>query len=350
MVTLLRRWLEGSLAGSQAGFMLAAVLSCSAISAVAWNASGHMQISVSAFDRLEPQLQDRVVALLRQHPRYRQDFLALMPLSIREASDSIRGRWLVAFAGTWPDVARNFVHVSGRKQREQLAEKYNRPRWHYINRPVFLTPEDRKALAPKIRPEPIHWQAERPRLSLNLLQALDFLMQTQLDPDTTASEQGLYLSWILHLVADLHQPLHDASLYARRVFPRGDRGGNDLLVEDDVSLHWLWDSALGKEENVNRLPPMPLPARASGENEMSLERIDLWSQTAHHLAASRVYTAALRAQIKTAEQSPVRLHLTTGYREQMRQLASAQARLASLRLEKVLRWLLAGSSKPSAPD
>jgi len=66
-----------------------------------------------------------------------------------------------------------------------------------------------------------------------------------------------------HVLGDMHQPLHNMSLYTSH-FKSGDRGGNDVKVElkidqselkyemDDThdlkeikELHALWDSVLG---------------------------------------------------------------------------------------------------------
>ena len=46
------------------------------------------------------------------------------------------------------------------------------------------------------------------------------------------------LKWVVHLVADLHQPLHAIA---------DDRGGNDVLVQfngHQTNLHRLWDGDL----------------------------------------------------------------------------------------------------------
>jgi hypothetical protein len=57
------------------------------------------------------------------------------------------------------------------------------------------------------------------------------------DPATTAERRRLALRFILHIVQDLHQPLH-----ANR---RDDRGGNDIrlrILGRDSNLHRVWDS------------------------------------------------------------------------------------------------------------
>jgi len=53
----------------------------------------------------------------------------------------------------------------------------------------------------------------------------------------SARQQSEYLKMLIHMVGDLHQPLH--------VGKPGDRGGNDVKVKwagDDSNLHRVWDS------------------------------------------------------------------------------------------------------------
>ncbi|MHA7815288.1 MAG: S1/P1 nuclease [Pseudohaliea sp.] len=59
------------------------------------------------------------------------------------------------------------------------------------------------------------------------------------DPATPAPRRALALRFALHIIQDLHQPLHAGG--------RDDRGGNDFAVIVDgrrSNLHRLWDSGL----------------------------------------------------------------------------------------------------------
>ena len=61
------------------------------------------------------------------------------------------------------------------------------------------------------------------------------LGDTQLDPE----RRGVALKWLIHLLGDVHQPLHAAD--------RHDRGGNDLRVflnGRQKRLHEIWDVEL----------------------------------------------------------------------------------------------------------
>src|SRR5207244_1603954 len=69
--------------------------------------------------------------------------------------------------------------------------------------------------------------------------------------DLGGADRAIALCWVLHLVGDIHQPLHACTRYSAQ-FPAGDQGGNELMVLRDppyansqMSLHHLWDSLPG---------------------------------------------------------------------------------------------------------
>jgi len=45
----------------------------------------------------------------------------------------------------------------------------------------------------------------------------------------TDEEKEIYLTWLLHLIGDIHQPLHCTAVFSEQ-FPNGDKGGNDAFV------------------------------------------------------------------------------------------------------------------------
>src|SRR5262249_32517443 len=52
------------------------------------------------------------------------------------------------------------------------------------------------------------------------------------------------LSWLLHLVGDVHQPLH-CTTRVSATKPEGDDGGNGVKVTPSTKLHFFWDDVLG---------------------------------------------------------------------------------------------------------
>jgi hypothetical protein len=78
------------------------------------------------------------------------------------------------------------------------------------------------------------------------LDALNRFSATLKDPNASLADKQLALRFIVHLVADLHQPLHAGKCC--------DKGGNDVKVKwfgKDTNLHAVWDSALIDEEQLS---------------------------------------------------------------------------------------------------
>ena len=94
--------------------------------------------------------------------------------------------------------------------------------WHYVNIPLSASTYDEALYCPQPR-----------GCVLSVLpRQITILGDRQAPPD----ERGLALRLIVHLVADLHQPLHSGDA--------GDRGGNLRKVRwggRETSLHGLWD-------------------------------------------------------------------------------------------------------------
>jgi hypothetical protein len=78
------------------------------------------------------------------------------------------------------------------------------------------------------------------------LEALNRFRAALRDPDATLADKQLALRFIVHLVGDLHQPLHVGKCC--------DNGGNEVKVKwfgRDLNLHSVWDSALVDEEQLS---------------------------------------------------------------------------------------------------
>lgn len=67
--------------------------------------------------------------------------------------------------------------------------------------------------------------------------ALEKYRKVLLDSNSTRDEKSLAIKWIVHIIADLHQPLHAGNGL--------DRGGNNFKVKFfgfDTNLHSVWDT------------------------------------------------------------------------------------------------------------
>lgn len=78
------------------------------------------------------------------------------------------------------------------------------------------------------------------------LEALQRYTATLRDPNASLADKQLALRFVVHLVGDLHQPLHVGKCC--------DKGGNEVKVKwfgRDLNLHSVWDSALVDDEQLS---------------------------------------------------------------------------------------------------
>jgi hypothetical protein len=126
-------------------------------------------------------------------------------------------------ASTWSDWVRS-----------HHREQFDHPTWHYINYPIVPT---NSAVDPA--------KHEPPAQQENVINQLAVCVE--IIRTGTEEERAVYLTWLFHLVGDIHQPLHCTAVYSER-FPEGDRGGNLALIRirsGPINLHSFWDGLLG---------------------------------------------------------------------------------------------------------
>ena len=78
------------------------------------------------------------------------------------------------------------------------------------------------------------------------LEALNHFSKVLQDPNASLADKQLALRFIVHLVGDLHQPLHVGKCC--------DKGGNDVKVTwfgKPTNLHAVWDSQLVDDEQLS---------------------------------------------------------------------------------------------------
>ncbi len=177
----------------KAGFVLAAALVTAVPSPVfAWGKTGHRVVAAIA----EPQLS----GLARAH-----------------VQEILGGGESLDEAANWPDEMRS--------DPAPFWQKTATP-WHYVTLNGIIYD---------------HAPAEG-----DALEALNHYRDVLRDPRATLAEKQTALRFIVHLVGDLHQPLHVGKCC--------DRGGNEVKVKwfgRDLNLHSVWDSALVDEEQLS---------------------------------------------------------------------------------------------------
>jgi hypothetical protein len=202
--------------------------------AFAWDDAGHKITAWIAWNQMTPPVRAKVSEILLTAPEDSH-------LSAYFATDSrsldARQRELFMIASTWPDIVRD-------RRFPNRYQRYHRGNWHYIN---------------------TFWKKENGKFVMLELQDVDAGRATEklyefekaiADPNLSDADKAIAIAWILHIIGDIHQPLH-ASGRVTEQEPRGDLGGNLFLLtpegtprDQQVNLHWFWDSIVGR--NVPR--------------------------------------------------------------------------------------------------
>ena len=173
--------------------LVAAALAAAAIPApaLAWGKTGHRVVAALADAQLS--------GLARAHVK------------------EILGVESLDEAATWPDDMRSAP--------DQFWQKIATP-WHYVTLNGIIY--------------------DRAPSEGDALEALNRFRATLQDPNASLADKQLALRFVVHIVGDLHQPLHVGKCC--------DRGGNDVKVKwfgRDLNLHSVWDSALVDEEQLS---------------------------------------------------------------------------------------------------
>ena len=306
--------------------VLTALALLPAAPAHAWDDVGHMTVASIAWRRLSPAARARAVALLRAAP----SDAGLAQLRPNAGGPEARDRALFARAATWPDIV---------KDRRDMARvrRYSHSHWHYDNHYWRTDAAGRPVAVPELPPEPEN-AAER-------IVALTAALR---DTRRSDAERAIDLAWVLHLVGDVHQPLHASSRVTPRS-PKGDKGGNDVRV-GRTTLHSLWDNALDRS-------PGRQPGRRGGRpqgEDAKLARADAWAARlpgsypdgrwaawiADTVPERWAVESLLLAQRDVYPGVVDSMPLTPEYQAQVRRVSDPQVTLAGYRLAALLERAL----------
>jgi hypothetical protein len=287
--------------------------------AQAWNDRGHMIVAAEAWEHLAPVTKRAVTALLRHNPRFGA-WTSGLPSASRPRAAFIR-------AATWPDYIKSapgYYHdrLPNQKSSRNIGyvDCYQHRYWHYKDLP--FSPDGTALL------EPLTPNAET---QITLLIAA---LSNAATPDDVRSYD---LSWLLHLVGDVHQPLHATQRFVA-TDPDGDGGGNDVKYcltaqcAHGSSLHSFWDAAFGNAEDLSSVirfaRELPSPrVEVSSQLDPSI-----WIQESFELAKEKVYQPPIDGTL-----GPV--VLTSQYRQDTATTATQRVALAGARIANLLNGM-----------
>jgi hypothetical protein len=132
--------------------------------------------------------------------------------------------------------------------------------------------------------------------STNAVWAINKAMIVLSSKKTNASDKKLALRMLIHIVGDIHQPLHAVTRVSAQL-PNGDLGGNlFLLAKNSVgsNLHQYWDNGAGFFVGRYNVKQVQNTARQL-EQKWSCAHINTkvnpeqWSKMSYKLALNNVY-------------------------------------------------------------
>jgi hypothetical protein len=341
------------LAVSAAAF---AILAGTAAPAAAWNNRGHMMVAAVAWGKMDQATKTKVHALLKQNPMYAQ-WVAGVPSASRPVTAFMR-------AATWPDFIKGHgckmnldpqtpasaeaiwagpigticylddgsapptppTPISGRNvgYPDMLLHKY----WHYKDLPFAADGGSTHA------PADVNAGSQIAAMRENLR--------------TGSEAQKAYaIPWLVHMVGDIHQPLHSASRFVGGV---SDNGGNGVKVcttqtkctlGSAQSLHSFWDGSLGSDQdlkviraeaarlcNATAVKQKLCDPKAPGAEDST--DVEGWIADSSGLAKATAYAAPVGGTTGQA------FRLDAAYQVNAARVARSQVALAGARLAKLL--------------
>jgi S1/P1 Nuclease len=227
-----------------------ALLALLAPPALAWGPQGHRTVGAIADRLLTPEARTVVAQLLAAD---------------LDRSGNPSGRTTLEAVSVWADEIRGTAA--------------DEPRWHYDDAPVCGN-------APRA--------AYCPGGQCNSAQ-LERLIRVLAEREAPLHARNEALKWVVHLLGDIHQPLHAAD--------NGDRGGNDVAValagvhtRGRENLHRAWDGelvALALHTGNRQQPPPDIDALALEAHRLVLDAGQgtpaEWARQSNRLAANVAY-------------------------------------------------------------
>ncbi|STX29147.1 3'-nucleotidase/nuclease [Legionella beliardensis] len=164
----------------------------------AWNSLGHRIVAQIAYDQLTPEAK-------QIYNRY------------NHALDGVYSAKSLVSAAPWLDRLR-----------------YRNELWlqamHYIDIPYVIDK------TPPINPDKI-----------NAVYAINEAVSILKSETASSYDKGFSLRVLLHVVGDIHQPMHAVNLFSVN-YPKGDQGGNQVVLGANsvaTNLHAYWDNGGG---------------------------------------------------------------------------------------------------------
>src|SRR5713226_4688165 len=282
--------------------ILCALLALSlARGAFAWGPEAHRMVGDIASRHLDPKASTRVLELLKDD---------------RLADGQLSGRRTLGEVASWADEIREY------------DPKRPGRRLHFDDIPLCGTPDYSRYC----------------RNGQCASAQIDRQLRVLGDSSARLAQRNRALKWVVHLVGDIHQPLHAAN--------RGDRGGNRVQVsffgERDnppygaLNLHAVWDIHLVRRLIAERGGERAIVSATiadSDRNAWEKGPISGWINESHRIARDTVYPLLSVADSCSNKVVDV-VAIGEGYYSKAAPVIEIQIRKAGVRLARVLNETL----------
>ena len=261
------------------------LLCCYSMPAFGWGPAGHKIVAMIAKQNIKPQTRTRIKQIL----------------------------------GT---VDLETVAVYADAVRDRFPQTYNN---HFVDIPKDDTTY-----------EPANDCAVDPEKGDCVLAALERFRAEAMNPNESIARRRFALKFIVHLIGDMHQPLHCSDNH--------DRGGNDVKVKwfgADSNLHKVWDSKIIENADLSDeefAETLLLDVTPQEINEFKKGNLLRWALEAHTLAKTNAYKL------------PADNELNDDYYDKNWAVVDKQLLRGGLRLARVLDWMFAPHTGSNASN
>jgi hypothetical protein len=317
----------------------------------AWGNAGHEAVAYVAWQQMTPATRARVLELLKQVPTLHNadntqsipgytEWVADLPAGLTQDQQNL---YLFMRAATWADSIKHRwltdsdTPPAGRPPEVNIGftDKESHGYWHFIDS-GFASDSSQVPATPV------------PNAVTQVVALRQFIASNEDD-----LLKSYDLVWLIHLVGDVHQPLHGTVRYYAGA---GDEGGNTVTIkltpamqkqfEGTLSksapreLHAFWDDLPGEGQPVLALPVAAAfaenLARASAKNVADIDPSD-WAAESLAMAKKDAYRTPIGPGPQPAASSGSSAYLiTTAYYNRAMRDAKSRVALAGARLAKLL--------------
>lgn len=261
------------------------------IIATAWNAMGHMVVASIAYQQLKPRAKATVDDMVKV---FHQEYPEINSFEqMAYWLDTLRSQEVMIFS-----------------------------HWHYIDTPMSL---DGTPTQNVIDTDNAVW-------------AIKNITPVIQNKHANPYERARFLAFYVHIIGDLHQPMHTTSLFSAK-HVNGDRGGNDYFVMyhgEHKNLHALWDSGVGQYDNTVNVAT----AQATAIRQMNIYPVALFGGLVQNKEPSYWSQEGENRAKQVAYNTPEGKSVSDTYVSQGQQVAAEATTLAGYRLADELNALL----------